>query len=139
MGLIKKTTPKKALGDRAENIACRYLRQQGLGYVTRNFSCKQGEIDLIFKDQATLVFVEVRYRKNAHFGHAQETITFKKQKKLIQAARYYLHTNRLTETIPCRFDSIGIELNTNNNITESGRDHDKPLTIHWIKNAFYAD
>ena len=55
-------------GFAVEAYVANYLEQQGLELVSQNFNCKLGEIDLILKEQKTLVFTEVRYRKNSKFG-----------------------------------------------------------------------
>ncbi|MFX7820786.1 YraN family protein, partial [Acinetobacter baumannii] len=73
-----------------EDAALVYLQQQGLRLLERNWRCKAGEIDLIMQDDATLVFVEVRRRKNDRFGGAAASVTWHKQQKLIRAAQWYL-------------------------------------------------
>ncbi|MEQ9508243.1 MAG: YraN family protein, partial [Alloalcanivorax xenomutans] len=49
-------------GQRAEWQALRWLREQGLRPVARNYRCRQGEVDLIMTHHDTLVFIEVRWR-----------------------------------------------------------------------------
>ena len=61
---------RKAVGLHYERQAEKYLQQQGLNLILRNYQCKVGEIDLIMRDQKTLVFVEVRYRRSNHYGGA---------------------------------------------------------------------
>lgn len=112
-------------GRAGEALARRYLEQQGLILVERNFRCRRGELDLIMRDGDQLVFVEVRSRRNRGFGTAAETITKTKQNSLIRAAMYYLQLRRW-RSISCRFDVIAITLDPNKNIVE------------WIKNAFQA-
>jgi putative endonuclease len=86
------TVNKKAIGDQAEQLACAYLMQQGLILLKANFSIRLGEIDLIMRDTANdmLVFVEVRYRKNNHYGGAAGSVTVQKQRKIIKTAAFYL-------------------------------------------------
>ena len=133
---------KKILGEQSEAMAKKYLEQQGLIYVTQNFLCRRGEIDLIMKDEDQLVFVEVRYRSRDNHGTAAETITRKKRRKIILAAQYYLHKNQLTEKVSCRFDIVttgnstktchnGACLNTSGTMG-SGE-------VRWLKNAFDID
>ena len=55
----------KKLGKQAEDFVCHYLQKQKLKLITRNYSCRYGEIDLIMRDKTSLVFVEVRYRQNS--------------------------------------------------------------------------
>ena len=109
-------------GQEAELIAAKYLNAQGLKLVTRNYRSRFGEIDLVMQDGASLVFVEVRLRKNKLFGGAEESITASKQHKIVITAEYYLqqHGNQ-----NCRFDVILMDKEDARNIT-------------WIKNAFEA-
>ena len=69
------------IGQHAENACCKYLQKQGLKLLSRNYRGKRGEIDIIMQDKDSLVFVEVRYRKNNLFGGALASITPKKQKQ----------------------------------------------------------
>ncbi|GLR63155.1 YraN family protein [Marinospirillum insulare] len=117
-------TPKQIIGQAAEDAAALMLQQAGLSLVERNFSCKTGELDLIFKDNEELVFVEVRFRKNQHFGGALASVTPAKQQKLQRAANYYL--GRWKNPPACRFDVIAMTLDT----------HQQLICEQWIKNAF---
>ena len=112
------------LGRQAEQHAERFLHQQGLKLIVRNFQCRLGEIDLIMQDREFLVFVEVRYRNSDHYGSSAETVTWHKQKKIIRTAKYYLQQKNLLEKMPCRFDVITLAANT------------KDPDIEWIKSAF---
>ena len=115
---------KREFGEQLESFAQTTLKKSGCKIVETNFLCKLGEIDIILKDQNTLVFVEVRYRKNASFGGALESVDYKKQQKIIKAAQLYLVENKLSNTMPCRFDVFAIEGPLNR------------LKYQWIKNAF---
>ena len=84
------TTGRKATGARGEAIAARYLQRAGYEIVTTNWRCRRGEIDLIARDGATLVFVEVRTRRSADLGSPEESITAAKQRRLRQLAELYL-------------------------------------------------
>jgi putative endonuclease len=91
-------------GIAAEELAASYLADQGLVIVARNYRCRFGEIDLIARDGDSLVFVEVRLRRNSRFGGAAASIDYAKQRKLVATAQHYLSRNR---PIPrCRFDAI---------------------------------
>ena len=107
-------------GALAEQLAERYLVRQGLRLIERNFRCRLGEIDLIMRDGAAMVFVEVRQRSNSRFGGAIASIDLRKQQKLIAAAHYYLANS--TVLPPCRFDALLIEGDA----------------INWIRDAFSA-
>lgn len=91
-------------GRTAEDLAARFLDGQGLHVVARNFRTKRGEIDLVARDGATLVFVEVRFRRSDSHGGAAESITSAKQARMVAAAQVYLLRQRGDP--PCRFDAI---------------------------------
>lgn len=77
-------------GALAEEAAAEFLKERGFSSLERNYSCRFGEIDLIMRDGHTLVFVEVRYRRNKSFGGAIESITVAKRQKAV-ARRPALH------------------------------------------------
>lgn len=109
-------------GKQAEKLACEYLLKQGLIFIEKNYYCRQGEIDLIMNDHNTLVFVEVRYRKNNHFGGAKESVTRSKQKKLRTTALHYMQKHK--QNSAARFDVIAIT-----------GEHSQ-CSFEWIQNAF---
>jgi putative endonuclease len=95
-------------GDEAEERAARYLASQGLDIVTRNYRTRLGEIDLVAKDGAVLVFVEVRRRtRSERYGGAAGSVDGLKRRRLVAAARHYL--SRLREEPVCRFDVIAMQ------------------------------
>ena len=98
----------RSAGRRYESIAEELL--VGLGYrvLERNFTCRGGEIDLVCLDGEVLVFVEVRGRKDALHGAAEETVGWHKQRRTIRAAWAYLIRRGLGEPA-CRFDVVGID------------------------------
>jgi putative endonuclease len=119
---LQSTTKQK--GDAAEDRALLYLQTQGLQLIHRNYRTPGrggGEIDLIMREEdGTLVFVEVRKRRNTRHGGALASVTTVKQRRIIFAARLYL--TKLRQTPPCRFDVV----------TEDGDD------MQWFKAAFDA-
>ncbi len=117
-------------GDVAEAIALEYLQQQGLTLITRNFRCRRGEIDLIMQHHDSIVFIEVRYRRNNHFGGAHASVNRRKQDKLIVSALHYLQKNRRAARQPARFDVIAIHAEM--------RTTTQP-DIQWIQDAFQAN
>ncbi len=110
------------LGQLAEQQALRYLRAQGLRWVTSNYRVRCGEIDLIMRDGSVLVFVEVRQRASAAFGGAGASITWAKQQKLIKTAGWYLQSTGLTHQVESRFDVVTLD--------------GVPPKINWIQQAF---
>lgn len=109
-------------GRKAEAIAAAFLQQRGLRIVERNWRCRFGEIDLIAREGADLVFVEVRARSLSHFGGAAESIDRGKRSRLIAAASQYL--SRAGLDTPCRFDAVLLQ---------------SASQPRWIRNAFTAD
>jgi putative endonuclease len=107
-------------GKAAEDRAAAFLQAKGLRLVERNWRCRGGEIDLVMRDGATLVFVEVRARGNARFGGAAASITGAKQARIIHAARSYL--SGMGSPPPCRFDAVLFEGDQ----------------LGWIRDAFQA-
>ena len=87
-----------------ENLVAEYLKTQGYEILEKNYRCRIGEIDLIAKEGETLVFVEVKYRRNDKMGDPKEAVDQKKQKKISMTASYYLMRECGRMDIPCRFD-----------------------------------
>jgi putative endonuclease len=101
---------KELLGRWGEKRCEKFLKRKGLKTLTRNFSCKTGEIDLIMVDSdGTLVFIEVKTRANEDFGPSESVVTKTKQTRMLRTARYFLATNNI-ENRPCRFDVVTIVL-----------------------------
>lgn len=96
-------------GAAAESAAARYLTSQGLTLLDANVRYRDSELDLVMRDGATLVFVEVRYRASTDFGGAAASVTPTKQRRLIRAATRYLAAHPQLAALPCRFDVIGAE------------------------------
>jgi len=114
---------KLLLGKEGERVAERYLQKKGYKLVERNYRCTVGELDLIVLDRRVVVFVEVKTRTSHGFGSPLEAVEFRKQRKMIQAAQYYLAEKRLQQR-DARFDVVGVSW--------AGRE---PLVEH-IENAF---
>lgn len=108
-------------GYEGENLAANYLKDNGYRLITRNYSTKFGEIDIICQDGNTLVFVEVKTKTNSDFGLPEEMFTKAKLAKVKKIATYYLLKNHLNN-ISCRIDLIAIDL------CENGP---KPLIKHY--------
>lgn len=106
MKLPRLLQASNSAGVKYEQQALAFLKQQGLLLICQNFYCRFGEIDLIMSDQDTLVFVEVRYRKNQDYGGATASVTRQKQHKLIKTAKHYL--SQLDVEPYCRFDVIAM-------------------------------
>ena len=111
----------------SEGLAAVYLQYQGLTLLSRNYRCRQGELDLVMRDTSesphVTVFVEVRYRKGTSYGRPEETILVAKQRKLILTAGQYLQAQNTPEATT-RFDVVAV---TQPNYIPH---------ITWIKDAF---
>ncbi|MCL4366348.1 YraN family protein [Patescibacteria group bacterium] len=77
-------------GSLGEDLACEYLKKQGYKILERNFRIRGGEIDIVAKDQGTLVFVEVKTRFTHDFGLPVEAMTPWKIKALLKTAKFYV-------------------------------------------------
>jgi putative endonuclease len=108
-------------GDAAEQAAGRLLRQHGLQIVARQVGYRVGELDLVARDGATLVFVEVRSR--ARPGRAAASVDGLKRRRIVLAAQRYLQVHFGDRWPPCRFDVV---------IAEADR-------IEWLRAAFGAE
>lgn len=113
-------------GSRWERAAERFLRLRGLRPLERNFRARFGEIDLVMRDDAALVFVEVRYRHRERYGSGAETVTWHKQRRLTMAASLYLRNRPRLAALPCRFDVVSIT------------GPEKAPRFDWIQQAFEA-
>ena len=113
------------LGRWGERRCERFLKAKGLRTLTRNFSCKTGELDLVMVDpEGALVFVEVKTRTSEAFSPAVAAVTGRKKHRMARAARYFLAIHDIQDR-PCRFDVVTIILG------QSGR----PEIEHY-ENAF---
>lgn len=121
--MTDRTPSRHARGAGGEAIACRHLEHRGLTCLARNFRSRGGELDLVMDDGGTLVFVEVRLRSREDYGTAAESITAGKRRRVVRAARYYLHRHGAHQR-PCRFDVVTV-------------DADGKAT--WLRDAFRAD
>lgn len=119
-------TDKLTVGRLAEDSACQYLAKNGLKLITRNYKCRRGEIDLVMRHNDSIVFIEVRYRHNNHFGSGAESVINKKQKKIILTALHYLQSHKEAAGLSCRFDVIAVQPGPDKN------------HIQWIQDAFQA-
>ncbi|PCJ25104.1 MAG: YraN family protein [SAR86 cluster bacterium] len=118
----------RRFGKRQELLAENFLYRKGFKLIQRNYLCRLGEIDLIMIDKhRQLVFVEVRYRSQALFGSALDSITREKQRKIRTCATHFLMTHKKFNQLACRFDVIAISPSSKTT---------SPI-IKWIKNAFF--
>ncbi|MBU7005438.1 YraN family protein [Phosphitispora fastidiosa] len=116
---------KKEIGAIGEDIAANALIEHGYKILERNFRCRYGEIDIIAGFGDTVVFVEVKTRRNGRYGFPEEAVDYRKQKKLRLLAEYYLAKNRNLPRI-LRFDVYAIRLDETN----------RPESVRVLENCF---
>jgi putative endonuclease len=116
-----------AAGRRWEHVAGEFLAKEGLAVVARGYRCRLGEIDLVCRDGAALVIVEVRARATSKFGTAVETVTYHKRRRIVQATRHLLMRRPEWQSLPIRFDVVAFD----------AIDTAAPQ-VSWIRNAFDA-
>ncbi len=97
----------KTLGSEGEALAAAYLEGHRYKVLERNFRCRGGEIDIVARDGKTIVFVEVKARKDRQYGPPQLAVTHFKQRQISKASLTWLAKNRQLETC-ARFDVISI-------------------------------
>jgi len=118
------TATTQRQGQEAEELACRHLEDQGLRLLARNYRSPFGEIDLIMQHADTVVFVEVRFRRNVRFGAPAETVDARKRGRLRTSAEHYLQRSKKASKKPCRFDIVAITQDPGGQ------------RLKWFQNAF---
>lgn len=118
---------RRARGAHIEALAAAFLRERGLVPVAANASARGGELDLVMRDGETLVFIEVRYRRDARFGGGAASIDAGKRRRIVLAAEQFLAASRGFARLPCRFDVI-----------DASGDPAAPDVV-WLRDAFRAD
>ncbi|MGE0384860.1 MAG: YraN family protein [Gammaproteobacteria bacterium] len=113
-------------GRRAEDLAVAFLARTGLELIERNYAWRGGEMDAVMRDGETLVFVEVRYRRDASRGGGAGSIDSRKLRRLLNTARHYIAARLGGREPACRFDVVVV-----------GGELEAPL-VEWIPDAFHA-
>lgn len=118
---------RAARGAAVEAAARRHLENAGLRWLAGIVRYRGGELDLVMFDPAatSLVFVEVRYRRDGAFGGGAASVDAGKRRRLLLAAQLYLSAHPAHAQAPCRFDVV----------EASG----EPPRLHWLRDAFRAD
>jgi putative endonuclease len=114
----------KELGREGERLAGRFLGRKGYRIKEKNYSSSLGEIDIVARDKGTMVFVEVKTRRNNEYGYPQDAVTRSKQQRMRKVALTYLKKSGWERD--CRFDVVSILIDS----------EDKVAGIELIKDAF---
>ena len=118
---------RQALGAAAEAAALRHLEAAGLQLLARNARFKVGELDLVMRDGETIVFVEVRLRRNGRYGDGFDSVDRRKRQRMVRAAHAWLATRPALAARPCRLDVV------------SAGDGPGELALDWQRGAFTLD
>ena len=98
----------RELGGWGEWVALKHLRKLGWDIIARNWKGSQGEVDLIAYDGPSLVFLEVKTRRSPTSWPPEESVDWKKERKLDELAFEFLLRHEIAET-PVRIDVIAVE------------------------------
>lgn len=102
-------------GLKGEEIACKYLIDNGYRILERNYRLKTGEIDIIAFKENILIFVEVKARSSNYYGYPYEAVNRKKQEKIISTAMHYVKLHNIRNT-QFRFDVVEVYLSNGNKV-----------------------
>ncbi len=119
------TDTRRSTGIKGEEEAARFLTRSGYAILDRNVRTRAGEIDLVAKEGKTLVFVEVKTRRELEGDPPQAAVHTRKQNRLAKLAHGYLKLKRIRHT-PCRFDVVAVIINDEGGVK----------AIRHIPNAF---
>jgi len=114
------------LGERGEELAFKYLSDVGIEVLERNWRKYKLEVDIIAKDEDTIVFVEVKTRGTDYFGKPEHFVDKKKMMMMAEAAEYYIDELG-RDDLEVRYDIIAIVI-----------EPDKEIVMH-IQDAFFPD
>jgi putative endonuclease len=115
---------KDVLGRRGEDLAARYLEQQGLLVLTRNWRCRHGEIDLVATDSRRLVVCEVKTRSGTRYGEPAEAIDRRKAARIRRVTQAWLAAHQV-RWCEIRFDVLAVLV-----------EHGRPVTVQHYQAAF---
>ena len=103
--MVKKS--KRAIGNKAEDLACQFLVEKDWEILERNYYAGHAEVDIIAKDKDIIVFIEVKMRSNTNFGTPIEHVDESKVQRVFKAAEQWVQEKNMQDS-PLRFDVIGI-------------------------------
>jgi putative endonuclease len=115
---------KDVLGRRGEDLAARYLEQQGLVILSRNWRCRHGEIDLVATDSTRLVVCEVKTRSGTRYGEPAEAVDARKVARIRLVTNAWLKAHQV-RWVPVRFDVVAV-------VAEPG----SPVVVQHYESAF---
>lgn len=138
----------KGVGKLGEEVAVRLLESRGYNILCRNYRTRYGEIDIVAEGPDAIAFVEVKTRRSTAFGQPFESVTYRKKRHLVAAARRYMRealcldyaadARRLAAGLEpgkaVRFDVVSVEIT---GMSSDGRGPTKvSAVVTHIENAF---
>lgn len=123
-----KNKTHKEIGNIGEQLTANYLSRHKYKVISRNFSCKYGEIDIIATNEKYIIFVEVKTRGENHLFTPAEAVNISKQRKIMKTAAFYLQKNQFN--LQPRFDIS--EVFVYNKLFNRSK-------INYIENAFIQE
>lgn len=114
---------RSEVGRKGERLALSHLKRLGYRIVELNYRCPLGEVDIVAREGDTLVFVEVKTRRDRSYGLPRDAVGFQKRFQLSKVAQYFLKVKR-AEHMSARFDVMEVKI-----------EKDGPR-IELLKNAF---
>ena len=115
---------KDELGRRGEDLAVEYLTQRGLVVLSRNWRCRDGELDVVATDQERLVVCEVKTRSGTRYGEPAEAVDGRKAARISRVTQAWLAAHQV-RWCEIRFDVLAV-------LAEPGR----PVTVQHYEAAF---
>ena len=101
---------RRGRGSFYEDVCVEYLCENGFTIIKRNYRCKLGEIDIVAMKDNIIRFIEVKFRSSGSYGSALEAVDFRKQRRIMRAASWFLNEYGLND-VQCSFDVMTVENN----------------------------
>jgi putative endonuclease len=105
---VVKPPSTHAVGNQGEDVARSWLESRGYRYITRNWRCQAGELDLVMRQGEVIVFVEVKARHGSSAGRASESVSRTQSRRILNAAEWYMQSHPDTEDMVWRCDILAI-------------------------------
>lgn len=101
---------RTSLGQAGEHHARRFLEAKGFTFITANWRCRYGELDLVMQDGECLVFVEVKTRHGEGAGRAEESMSAAKTQRILAAAGAFVSEHERLSSLVWRVDLVALTL-----------------------------
>jgi putative endonuclease len=122
-----KPVDRIAAGHRAETAATRFLQEQQLTILARNYRCRTGELDIVAQSaDGVVIIAEVRLRARCNYGSGAASVDWRKQRKIQRATRHLIATHPELARCALRFDVLDLQPDADG------------FAISWIRHAFSA-